>query len=127
MKLAKACSLAIVIPVALVLVTFFVQNRHDVLLSFWPLSLRIHVPLATIMLGMLMIGVTWGGLAAWITAGKSRRRGREALRRTNQAEVTNRLLKEQVSRLEKNAQELNAANAPNVVEPSLILPPTNAA
>jgi uncharacterized integral membrane protein len=126
-NLARACSAIIVLPIAFALVTFFVQNRHDVSLSLWPLSLQFSIPLSAIMLVILIVGVIWGGLAAWLTAGKNRRQGRKATRRADQTENDNRLLKSQIAQLEKTTQKIRAASKNDLTDPSLTLPPSNAA
>lgn len=126
-KLSKLLSLAIVLPVGLVLVTFFVQNRHDVGLSFWPLPLRLEIPLAAVIVGTLVVGVVWGGLASWLASGGGRRRGRDAARRAEQAEAETRRLKDQIARLEAEAREVKAAARATPAETPPALPPADAA
>jgi len=127
-KLFKALSLAVIAPVGIVLVTFSVVNRHDVPINFWPLPERVQLPLSAVVLTTLIVGVIWGGIAAWLAAGAVRRRSREAARRTDAAETEARQLKDRVSRLEADIRDTKTAEAghlENTAAPAL--PPANAA
>jgi len=127
-KLTKILSLAVVLPVGVVMVTFAVVNRHAVSLDFWPLNQSLDVPLSAVLMGTLMIGVAWGGIASWLAAGAARWRAREATRRAERAEAENRGLKDRVSRLEAEVQGAKATPADvREGEARAALPPADAA
>ncbi len=126
-KLTKVLTLVIVAPVGLLLVNFSVINRHQVLVDFWPLPSSLHIPLSAIILGALVIGVIWGGLASWFAAGTGRRRARDAARRADSAEAEARQLKDRVSRLETEVQGAKKTETADNTRPVPALPPANAA
>jgi uncharacterized integral membrane protein len=79
----------VAIPVAVVLMTLAVINRHGVRLVLDPFRpddpvLSVVLPFYVYLLGMLVIGIIIGGLATWVTqAGwrrTARRRTAEAMR-----------------------------------------------
>jgi len=123
-------SLFVKVPsfIALVLVggamiVFSVVNRHTVRLDFWPLDLAPDVRLFAVVLGVLTIGVLWGGIAAWLAGTAPRRRGRDAGRRAEAAETEVRALKQRISRVEGELSELRRAS--KISLPAL--PPADAA
>jgi hypothetical protein len=59
--IVKILSWIIALPVGGVLVVFSVVNRHSIRLDFWPLSLTAEVRLFVLILGILAVGVLWGG------------------------------------------------------------------
>ena len=56
--------------------------------------------------------VIWGGVAAWLTAGKARHRARQATHRAEIAERDARQLEEQISDLKAKAVRTGKAVAP---------------
>jgi len=98
-------------PLAVAIVLFSVSNRTDITLRIWPLPGTIDVPLFAIVLICLGAGIIWGGLAAWLAAGKSRKRAREANRRAEQAERDARFASERVSELEAEAKSAAGASS----------------
>ena len=81
--------LAIVVPVALLLVTLAVANRHSVRLVLDPFRpadpiVFVNLPFYVYLLGAVLVGVAIGGAATWLTQARwrrsARRRGVEAER-----------------------------------------------
>ncbi|CAA7611862.1 LapA family protein [Magnetospirillum sp. UT-4] len=94
------------LPVAVVVVTFAVANRHDVRLDFWPLPWVLDLPVYLAVLGALAIGLAAGVLLAWAGGHGARARARTEKRRAESLE-----------------RQLAAAQAPVTSPP--ILPPAD--
>lgn len=82
----KYLSWIVTLPLALVAVVFAVANRDAATLNIWPLGIALEAPLFILVLGSALIGLLAGGLIAWLSAGSSRQRRNEALRRAEAAE-----------------------------------------
>jgi uncharacterized integral membrane protein len=72
----------LLIPVAVVIVTFAIVNRHSVAVSFDPFGsdlsgLRFEVPLFLVMFACAMLGVVAGSFATWLRQARHRRALRE--------------------------------------------------
>lgn len=65
---------------AIVLVLFAVSNRTTVPLRIEPLPFLIESPLYVALLGSLVVGFLLGGIVAWLSGHKWRRRARHAER-----------------------------------------------
>jgi uncharacterized integral membrane protein len=77
----RLIQILIVVPLAVLIVVFSVANRHAVMISLDPFGgaeprLSLSIPLFLIVLGTLFLGVVIGGMAAWFSQGKWRRRAR---------------------------------------------------
>jgi uncharacterized integral membrane protein len=75
------------VPVAVILLTLAVINRHGVRLVLDPFRpdepvLSLVLPFYVYLIGMLLIGIVIGGLATWVTQARWRRTAR---RRTAEA------------------------------------------
>ena len=88
------------IPVAAAIVAFAVANRGSVKLSLLPLPFEIELPLYLVALGAMLAGLILGGLIAWLSAGRLRRRTRQAVREAEAASREARALREKIERLE---------------------------
>ena len=104
-KVQRVFSLLILVPAGLVFVTFAVVNRHTVLLDFWPLPISMLLPFSLAIMLIFVIGVLWGGMVSWMSAFNSRREARETKRKSNQAEIQLRQLKDRIRTLEAEVQE----------------------
>ena len=65
----KILSWIVLIPVGIAMIAFSVVNRHAVRLDFWPFDFAPEVRLFAVILGVLAVGIVWGGIAAWLAAG----------------------------------------------------------
>lgn len=61
----RLLSWIITIPLALVLISFAVSNRQEVVLRLWPLPFELQMPLFLAVLGALVLGFVAGGFVAW--------------------------------------------------------------
>ncbi len=70
----RLLSWIILLPVALAVVAFSVVNREPVALDLWPLPVTTERPVFLIVIFSVFAGFVWGGLVAWISAARGRRR-----------------------------------------------------
>ncbi len=96
----KIFSWLVIAPMIVAMTVFSVVNRHVVTVDLWPLDVTTEIRMFVVVLGVLIIGVLWGGLAAWIAGADGRRRARDAMRRAAAAETETRQVKAKVSSLE---------------------------
>ena len=90
----KIVSVVVLLPLAVLIVTLSVANRHSVMLSLDPFSVEApayarSVPLYLIILVSLIAGALLGGIAAWLRQRRYRRAARsgEAEIRQLRAEI----------------------------------------
>ncbi|WFU24753.1 lipopolysaccharide assembly protein LapA domain-containing protein [Bradyrhizobium sp. CB1717] len=107
----KFLTALIVIPLALILVTFAVANRHFVTVSFDPLisddpSFSATMPLFLLLILVAALGVVAGGCAVWLAQRHWRRAARrhEADARAARGELAD--LRAQVTAARPEAQRL---------------------
>jgi uncharacterized integral membrane protein len=119
----KIVTALILVPLAIVLITFAVANRQMVVVSFDPFdqahpAFARELPLFALILFLLIGGVIVGGIAAWLRQGKWRRAARLA---QSQA----RELRAEVDRLERRtgADEHSAESMRPDYAPQLTIPP----
>jgi uncharacterized integral membrane protein len=67
----------VTIPVTVVVVLFTIGNLDPVTINLWPLPWTLAPPLYLIVLVCLLIGFIIGGVVAWVSGGRRRRRTRE--------------------------------------------------
>lgn len=103
----KLLSWIILLPIAAVIIVFAVVNREMTSLSLWPLPFEVDLPLFSVIFGGTLVGVLWGGVAAWSAAGTTRSKARERAREIQQLTDENRRLKGQVESFEKDVRERN--------------------
>lgn len=70
----------------MVIVVFATANRHSVVVDLWPLEFSVDLPLFILILGCLFVGLIAGGAITWLSAARSRHRGRKAARRVAELE-----------------------------------------
>ena len=92
--------LLIIIPLLLLLVLFALSNRAPLHLSLWPTDITADLPASAVILGAMAVAFLAGALLVWVGEFGRRRRAR-------QADLSVKLLEEQVKALK--AQQL----APN--------------
>ncbi len=81
MVLARILSLLVLVPVAIVLISFSVANRGIVQISFDPTgaadpAFALNLPLFVVIFASLTIGLIAGGVGTWFTQSKHRRLAR---------------------------------------------------
>ena len=85
--MSKVLFWIVVAPMAAAIIVFSVNNRSEVILDLWPLdTVPMPVPVYALALVALAAGFLAGGVVAWYSAGKSRKRARTEARRANQSE-----------------------------------------
>ncbi len=75
--LRRVVAAIILVPLAIIIVVFAVANRQNVTISFDPFGgdmpvASLTLPLFVLILGLLIVGVVIGGVAAWLGQGKWR-------------------------------------------------------
>ena len=108
----KYLSWILTIPVAIVAVVFAVTNRDAATLNLWPLGTTIEAPLFILVLGSGLVGLILGGLITWLSAGKQRRRRREAEFRASDAEREFQFLQRKMERESGSSGQGSVASAP---------------
>jgi len=79
----------IMVPAALAVVVFALNNKAPVVLNLWPFAVLIEVELYILLTGILGVGVVLGGVVSWAGAARLRARLRK---QTYEAEVARREL-----------------------------------
>lgn len=105
----RILSWIIMVPFALVVIVFSAVNRDLVTLDLWPLPHEMTVPVFTLVLAVFIFGFLWGAGVAWVSAGTSRRRARNAQWR---AETAERELRSLNNKLHEREKELESARDP---------------
>jgi uncharacterized integral membrane protein len=117
----KIVTALVLVPLAIVLITFAVANRQTVVVSFDPFdhthpAFALALPLFALILVLMIGGVIVGGVAAWLRQSKWRRAARLA---QGQA----RELRAEVDRLKRRMGEPPAEALPADYAPRLTIPP----
>jgi uncharacterized integral membrane protein len=105
----KHLSWIITLPITVLVLVFVLSNRQPVQLDFWPLEMTMTAPLYLLMALTLLFGFFLGGIAMWVTAGRSRRRAREAAAKLREAEGQIVSLKRDLDRKKPANDPANAA------------------
>ena len=102
--MSKVLFWIVVAPMAAAIIVFSVNNRTEVVLDLWPLdTVPVPVPVYALALAAGVVGFLAGGLVAWNSAGKSRRRARTESRRADQAERNLAAAQDRIERLQSEA------------------------
>ena len=102
--MSKVLFWIVVAPMAAAIIVFSVNNRTEVVLDLWPLdTVPVPVPVYALALAAVVVGFLAGGLVAWNSAGKSRRRARTESRRADQAERDLAAAQDRIERLQSEA------------------------
>lgn len=72
------------LPIALVAITFSVNNRHAVKADLWPLPYAVDLPVYVAVLVPLALGLVIGGVLAWAAGGRARSVARQERRRARE-------------------------------------------
>ena len=102
--MSKVLFWIVVAPMAAAIIVFSVNNRTEVVLDLWPLdTVPVPVPVYALTLAAVVVGFLAGGVVAWNSAGKSRRRARTESRRADQAERDLAAAQDRIERLQSEA------------------------
>lgn len=112
----KFIAIAILVPLAVVIVMFAVANREIITVSFDPFdpaqpALSLKTPLFLLIFALVGVGVLVGGIAAWMRQSKWRMRARRA-----EAEARDLRTRLDAAAPRRNVPALEA-------QPPLIVPP----
>ncbi len=88
------------LPFIFAIVIFALSNRGKTNLGLWPLLDPIEIPLYAAVLTAAVIGFLAGGIYAWVSGGKLRRRVRGHRRQSKLLEKENQYLRKQLAAAE---------------------------
>jgi uncharacterized integral membrane protein len=108
----KHLSWIVTLPLMLALVIFSLANRGEVSVDLWPFEESFALPLSWLMLGSLFVGVFAGGVAAWLSGAKTRRRAREL-------KYDKAHLEREVIRLKREVERAKGADEARTAAPAL--------
>ena len=103
-----------VLPISLAVIVFAVTNTQMV-----DVDLFVHTqPLPVFAIGLfgVFVGFLWGGLIAWLSAGKARQRSRKYARQVETEKRETAIVREKLRKLERAEKQA-----------TIPLPPANAA
>lgn len=112
----KLLTWIILLPLAALIIVFAVVNRELTTINLWPLPFVIDLPLFSVIFGGALVGIVWGGIAAWSAAGSTRAKARERAREVHDLSDENRRLKGRIESLEKDVRERNREVAKAVTD-----------
>ncbi len=104
------------VPVALAVVSFSVNNRDGISVDLWPAPFVLEAPLYAVVLLSIVIGIFIGWFLSWMSAGRTRGRARANARRAVAAEREAEVLRRQADETETSGQEAAKKNLPARVE-----------
>ncbi len=102
--MTRVLSWIVMVPFAIAVVVFSAVNTGLVTLDLWPLPIQLDLPIFTLVLAVFVVGFLWGGLVAWLSAGKARMNARRATSKAEQAERELQYAKVKIERLEADAK-----------------------
>ena len=117
-RLARWVSWIVAVPVAAAVVLFVVSNREVVQISLYPLPPFLGpVPLYWVGLGGVFAGFLYGGLVAWLSGRRWRRRARDEARARLRAAAENAALRSRLATAERDAE---TASGESVAPPNTL-------
>ena len=114
----KLLAIAILVPLAIVIVMFAVANRGSITVSFDPFdaahpALALNMPLFMLIFVLVAVGVVVGGIAAWLKQHKWRMRARRA-----EAEARDLRARLDAGEPRRNVPAVVEASPPFIVPPA---------
>ncbi len=106
----KFFSWIVMIPFAVVVIVFCAANRGLVDVNLWPLPFTIGLPLFSVVLSTFVFGFLFGGVVAWLSAGKTRREVWHQRSRADHAELELNQAQRKAKRAEEERRK--AASVP---------------
>jgi len=71
---------AVFLLIALIVVVFVVQNRHEVEVSLWPFPFMQQAPLFAVIVLCVLFGFLFGAFSAWLSGAGARKKARDLAR-----------------------------------------------
>ena len=102
--MGRIISFITMIVVGFVVILFSI-TRQSVVLDLWPLPLFVDVPIYGVVIATAVIAFIAGGIVAWYSGGRARRRARLESRRAHNLEKDLSTLNERTDDLEKKRRE----------------------
>ncbi|SDH11847.1 LapA family protein [Roseospirillum parvum] len=102
-------------PVGLICIIFAVSNRTLVGIEIWPLPWVVEMPLFLPIYGVLLLGVLFGAVLAWIGGGRTRERLRKV---GSRAYALDRDLNQARRRIEELETQTGQANPGRALPPA---------
>jgi uncharacterized integral membrane protein len=114
----KFVAIAVLVPLAIVIVMFAVANREIITVSFDPFdsahpALALKMPLFMLIFVLVAVGVVVGGIAAWLKQHKWRTRARRA-----EAEARDLRIRLDSGEPRRNLPAVVEASPPFIVPPA---------
>ncbi len=103
--MGRIISFITMMVVGFLVILFSITNRQSVALDLWPLPLFVDVPIYGVVIATAVIGFIAGGIVAWFSGGRARRRARVETRRAYNLEKDLSTLNERIDDLEKKHRE----------------------
>ena len=118
----KLVTALVLVPLAIVFVSFAVANRQGVVVSFDPFdhvhpAFTLSLPLFALILVLLIGGVILGGVAAWLGQGKWRGRARRLEAEARRLRQENERLQRRTGTAEPPTNTLPVVDAPRLTIP----------
>ena len=98
------------IPLGLIVVVFTISNRGLASIDLWPLPISFQTPLFSIAMAGVFSGFLFGAVVAWVSAGRTRSRNRQLMRRLENSVRDQAYLKEQLKKADAAAAAAAAKN-----------------
>ena len=101
--------LIVIVPLAVIFLSFDMANRQNVIISFDPFNSgdfplpKVELPLFVVLIGALMFGVLLGGVATWMRQGRNRKAARDARKSTETLRGENESLRNQIAALKSES------------------------
>jgi len=115
---ARLISWLIMVPLAVVVVTFTIANRADVSLDLWPTPIIVDVPLFSLGLVGGFVGFLAGALIAWLSGARRRAEYRKMVRQLEAAKREEASLRERLDRGEPSPSPPAPSTIPEISLPS---------
>jgi uncharacterized integral membrane protein len=114
----KFLAIAVLVPLAIIIVMFAVANREIITVSFDPFdsvhpALALKMPLFILIFVLVAVGVVVGGIAAWLKQHKWRMRARRA-----EAEARDLRVRLDSGESRRNLPAVVEASQPFIVPPA---------
>ena len=96
--------------VGVVVVVFSISNRGLVTFDFWPLPFLQDTPVYVPVLIAGFLGFLFGGTIAWVSAGGTRSKARQANRRASSLEKDLSILQEKIDELDTKRKQVSTTS-----------------